>query len=143
MHTSNFSTITIVIGQKLSLNHNKTMSKLTILDVLHSMFWVINPYQESDGVVATLIGSKLKCPEDMESVHPGLHYFYHLLKPKMFGPLIDVVLFWFGHSHQYCALGIGPFGHVPNHEEEIKHFHEYTKCIQVPDSWTHLINVNK
>jgi len=119
------------------------MSSLTTLDVPHGVFWVINPYQESDGVAATLIGSKLKCPMDMESVHPGLCHFYDLLKPKTFGPLIDVVLFWFGNSHQYCALGIGPFGRVHNHEEEIKRFHEYTQHIQVPDAWTHLIVVNK
>jgi len=119
------------------------MSSLTTLDVPHGVFWVINPYQESDGVAATLIGSKLKCPMDMESVHPGLCHFYDLLKPKTFGPLIDVVLFWFGNSHQYCALGIGPFGCVHNHEEEIKRFHKYTQHIQVPDAWTHLIVVNK
>jgi len=102
------------------------MSNITTLDVLHGIYWVINPFQESDGVFAKLTGSKLKCPIDMESVHPELHHFYDLLKPMEFGPVIDVVLFWFGAENQYCAIGVGPFGCMPNYMEEIMNFWQFT-----------------
>jgi len=118
------------------------MSSVTNLDVPHGIYWVINPFQESGGVFAKLTGSKMKYPVDMSSVHPGLFHFYELLKPMEFGPLIDVVLFWFGAENQYCAIGVGPFGRVPNYEEEIMKFRQFTSHIQVPEAWFHLIGVN-
>jgi len=111
--------------------------------VPHGMFWVINPYQESDGVIAQLTGSKIKCPVELESVHPGVRRFYNILKPMDFSPLIDVVLIWFGTENQYSAIAVGPFGRVPNYMEEIMNFHEFIGCIPVPDAWLHLVAVNK
>ncbi len=119
------------------------MSNTTNLEVPHGLFWVINPYQESDGIFAHLTGSKLKSTFDPDSVHPGLRHFYNLLKPKDFGPIIDVVLFWFGSDNQYCAIGVGPFGRVPNWEEEMFKFREYTGHIQVPEAWFHLVGVER
>ena len=87
--------------------------------------WVINPYQASDGVLVVLSGVKQKHPNNMEGVHPGLLYFYGLLKMQDFGVLIDVVLFWFGSNLQYCAIGLGPFGRMPDHEQEMKKFSEF------------------
>jgi len=80
----------------------ETMSTMTALAVPHGMFWVINPYQESDRIIAQLTQSKLKNMVDPDSIHPSIRHFYNLLKPKDFGPLIEVVLFWFGSNSQYC-----------------------------------------
>jgi len=90
-----------------------------------------------------LTRSKLKSTFDPDSLHPGVHHFYNLLKPKDFGPLIDVVLFWFGSDNQYCAIGVGPFGHVPNWQEEVYQFRKFTKQIQVPNAWFHLVGVER
>jgi len=69
------------------------MNNIVDLWVPTGIFWVINLYQASEGIIATLSGAKQKQPNNMEGVHPGLHYFYGLLKPQDFGILIDVILF--------------------------------------------------
>jgi len=80
---------------------------------------------------------------NMDNLHPGIQHLYGLLKPMNIGPLIDVVLFWFGPNNQYCALAVGPFGHVPNHQEELLHFKSIIDRIQVPHAWTQVIGVMK
>ncbi len=115
------------------------MNNIVDLWVPTGIFWVINPYQVSDGATVTMSGAKQKQPNNMEGIHPGLSYFYGLLKPQDFGVLIDVVLFWFGPDLQYCAIGIGPFGRTPDHEQEMKKFGEFAKKIKLPSDWLHVI----
>jgi len=100
------------------------MSSITTLDISqpHGIYWVINPFKESDRGLAKLMDSNLKCPVDMESVHPQLHHFYALLKPMEFGPLLMLFFFWFGAKNKYCAIGVGPFGCMPDYKEEMMHF---------------------
>jgi len=96
---------------------------------------VINPYQDSHGIIAVMTGAKQKSPNNFEGVHDGLLHFYMLLKPKDFSPMIDVVLLWFpaGNTY-YSAIGVGPFGLTLNTNEEVKHFHEFCDRIQLPDA---------
>jgi len=121
---------------------SESMSNFSTLNIPHGLYWIINPFQESDGVYAKLTGLKLKCPLNIEEVHPGLHRFYELLKPMVLGPSIDVVLFWFGSENQYSAIAVGPFGHVPNYQEEMMQFRQLASHLQVPEAWLHLIGVN-
>jgi len=110
------------------------MSNFITLDVPHGMFWVINPFQESDRVhAAKLTESKLKCPVNFEEVHPGLHYFYGILKSRELGPLIGVELVWFGGENQYYAIVVGPFGCVPNSDKVMMQFQQLVSRMQVPE----------
>ena len=119
------------------------MSNIIDLWVPMGIHWVINPYQASDGVLVVLSGAKQKHPNNMEGVHPGLLYFYGLLKTQDFGVLIDMVLFWFGSDLQYCTIGVGPFGRTPDHEQEMKKFSELAKKIQMPSEWLQMIMYNE
>jgi len=114
------------------------------LPVPTGMYCVLNPYQDSHGILAVMTGAKQKYPNNFEGAHEGLLHFYRILKPQEFGPMIDVVLFWFraGNTY-YSAIGVGPFGLTPNTVEEAKHFREFCDRIQLPDSWHHLIVFNK
>jgi len=82
------------------------MSNFIALNVPHRMFWVINPFQGSDGVYASMTDSKLKCPLNIDEMHPGLCFFYCLLKPMELDPLINVEVIWFGSENQSCAIAV-------------------------------------
>jgi len=118
------------------------MSDFIALNVPHGMFRVINPFQESDGVYTSMTESKLKCPLNIDEIHPGLRYFYGLLKPMELGPLIDVEVVWFGSENQYCAIAVGPFGRTPEYHKELMKFRQLTSSMQVPEAWMHLVFVN-
>jgi len=114
------------------------------LPIPTGVYCVINPDQESHGIVAVMTGAKQKSPNNFEGAHNGLIHFYMLLKPQEFGTMIDVVLFWFRAGNvYYSAIGVGPFGLTPNSEEEVKHFREFCDKNQLPDAWHHLIIFNK
>ncbi len=118
------------------------MSTLIDLPIPSGLFLVIHPHYDICGVVATLSDAKQKSPNNMEHTHPGLCHFYGILKPQDFGPDIDVVFLWFGAQSQYCAIGVGPFGHQANFKEEMENFKAFTQKIGVPESWIHLIFYN-
>jgi len=88
----------------------------------------------------SMTDSKLKCPLNIDEMHPSLCYFYGLLKPM--GPLIDVEVIWFGSESQYCAIAVGPFGRIPEYHKEIMQFHQLTNSMHVPEGWMHLVFVN-
>jgi len=118
------------------------MSGVVDLPVPSGIYWVVNPYYDISGVVATLSDAKQKYPNNMECAHPGLCEFYTILKPQDFGPDIDVVLFWFRDGLLFCSIGVGPFGRRANYEEEMKNFKAFTQKVGVPESWLHLIWYN-
>jgi len=121
------------------------MSTLIDLPIPSGLYLVINPYYDMYGVVATatLSDAKQKSPNNMEGAHPGLCYFYGILKAQDFGPDIDVVLFWYREGTHFCAIGVGPFGHQVNYKEEMLNFKAFTQKIGLPESWFHLICYSK
>jgi len=73
-------------------------------------------------VYSRLTESKLKCPLNLQEVHPRLHYFYGILKLKELGPWIDVEIIWFSAENQNCAIAVKPFGHAPNYYKAMMQF---------------------
>jgi len=77
----NFPLVAIMFPGLYLMTILETMSSMTALAVPHSMFRVINPYQESDGIIAQLTWSKLKITVD--SIHLSIRSFYNLLKQRI------------------------------------------------------------
>jgi len=87
------------------------MSTLINLPAPSGLHLVVHTHYDMCGVVATLSEAKQKSPNNMECAHPSLCCFYGIMKPQDFGPDSDAVFLWFGKQSQYCAIGVGPFGH--------------------------------
>ena len=108
---------------------------MTTLDIPAGIYWIINPFQESQGVLAKLSGAKQKYPDNLEGTHPTLQHFYGLLKSQDFGVTVDVILFWFANL-RYSSIAVGPFGlnSTEQMNMEMQRFRQFCKEINVPKS---------
>jgi len=76
--------------------------------------------------VATFIQLKLKYLLDMEDVHPGLCYFYSILKPQIEVWTHHLTIFVLVWKKSAIAIAVGPFNHEENAQEEIMQLVKYT-----------------
>jgi len=108
------------------------------------IYFIVNPYQASHGVVATL-GGAVQWLGNINAAHPGLHPFYdamsnvHIGNNQSLGITIFVAVFWFGHHHQYNAVLVGPFGKVSHQEAQIRVVKNTMDQVEVPLDWTQVI----
>jgi len=103
------------------------------------IYFIINPYQESHGVMAQLLGAVQK-PNNIDAAHPGLHPIYFALQDEHFGPTVCVAVFWFGEGYPYSAMLCGPFGnHMDGFKEKITMIKHASERATVPHEWTQVI----
>jgi len=102
---------------------DNSCDKIRRLFLPPGIYVVVNPYQESHGVVATL-GGAVQRPGNINAAHSGLHPFYNALKNEDIfsgdsGNTVYLAVFWFSPLHEYNAVLVGPFGNGPHQEEQM------------------------
>jgi len=98
------------------------------------IYCVYNPYQESDGVVAKLVGAVQK-PNNINVAHPGLCPIYYALQEEPLGSTVCIAVFWFGDSYPYNGILVGPFGNDANYEDQIQMVKNAQQRANVPHDW--------
>jgi len=106
------------------------------------IYFIVNPYQESHGVVATL-GGAVQQRGNINTAHAGLCPFYNAFMNANINRdaehTIYLAVFWFGPSHEYNTVLVGPFGHGPNQQEQIMIVKNTMEHVQVPHKWTQVV----
>jgi len=102
------------------------------------IYFIVNPYQESHGVVAKLAGA-VQRPNNIYAAHSGLHPIYAALQQERLGISVCVAVFWFGDAYQYNAVLVGPLGNGPNYEEQLQMVKNATERASVPHDWTQVV----
>jgi len=73
--------------------------------------------------VVTTLGGAVQQPGNINTAHAGLHQFYTALMDADINrdakKTIYLAVFWFGHSHEYNAVLVGPFGNELHQEEQM------------------------
>jgi len=107
-----------------------------------SIYFIVNPYQESHGVIATL-GGAVQWPGNINAAHAGLRLFYNAIMNaninRQAEHTIYLAVFWFGSMHQYNAVLVGPFGHGPHQEEQMMIVKNMMEHLQVPHDWMQIV----
>jgi len=83
------------------------------------IFFLYNPYQQSDGVIAKLACAVQK-PNNINATHPGLCPIYYALQEEPLGSTICIAVFWFGDGYPYNPILVGPFGDADNYHEQLQ-----------------------
>jgi len=52
---------------------------------------------------------------------------------------IYLAVFWFGHSHEYNTVLVGPFGNELHQEEQMMTVKNTMERVQVPHKWTQIV----
>jgi len=104
------------------------------------VYCVFNPYQESHGVIAQLLGAVQK-PNNIHAAHPGLRPIYYALQEEHFGSTVCITVFWFGDGdgYPYSTVLCGPFGNSDGFEEHINMVKHVSEAAGVPHEWTQVI----
>jgi len=102
------------------------------------VYCVWNPYQESHGVVAQLLGAVQK-PNNIHAAHPGLRSIYYALQEERFGNTVCIAVFWFGEGYPYSAVLCGPFGNGDDYQDHINMVKHASEIAAVPHEWTQVI----
>jgi len=102
------------------------------------IYCIFNPYQESHGVVAQLLGAVQKL-NNIHAAHPGLHPIHYALQEEPFGNTICIAVFWFGEGYPYSAVLCSPFGNSDDYDNHIIMVKHASETAGVLHEWTQVI----
>jgi len=103
------------------------------------IYFIVNPYQESHGVVAQLLGA-VKSP--IIFMQPTLVYIPStvLYRRNILGVLFVLLYFGLGRGgYTYSAVLCRPFGNTDGYHEQINTVKNASDRAAVPHEWTQVI----